>query len=84
MVEEYVAYEAQNARLQDDPLNKINEWSTMQETEVRGYLEEILQNLRDDKYNIDLYPRILNRIVNLVEIGFELEYLDKRFLQKRL
>lgn len=79
MVEEYVAYEAQNARLQDDPLNKINEWSTMQETEVRGYLEEILQNLRDDKYNIDLYPRILNRIVNLVEIGFEQEYLDKAF-----
>lgn len=74
-----MAYEAQNARLQDDPLNKINEWSTMQETEVRGYLEEILQNLRDDKYNIDLYPRILNRIVNLVEIGFEQEYLDKAF-----
>lgn len=79
MVEEYVAYEAQNAKLRDDPLNKIDEWSTMQEIEVRGCLEEILQNLRDDKYNIDLYPRIVNRFVNLVEIGFEQEYLDKMF-----
>ena len=79
MVEEYIAYETQNARMRDDPLNKISEWSTMQEIEVRGHLEKILQNLRDDKYNIDLYPRILNRIVNLVEIGFEQEYLDKIF-----
>lgn len=56
---------------QDDPYNKIKIYWELDDEEIRSSLLEILDNLKKNKYNYQLFPKIIYSISCIENLKFE-------------
>ena len=68
-----VNYETYN---ENDPYTIINYYWEKESDELKNALEELKQNIIDNKYNIQLYPKILLKLSCLLSIGFEKDLIE--------
>ena len=66
-------YEVYN---ENDPYTIINYYWEKESDELKNALEELKQNLIDNKYNIQLYPKILSKLSCLLSIEFEKDLIE--------
>ena len=63
-----VNYEVYN---ENDPYTIINYYWEKESDELKNALEGLKKNIKDNKYNIQLYPKILSKLSYLLSIEFE-------------
>lgn len=68
-----VNYEVYN---ENDPYTIINYYWEKESDELKNALEGLKQNLIDNKYNIQLYPKILSKLSCLLSIEFEKDLIE--------
>lgn len=68
-----VNYEIYN---ENDPYTIINYYWEKESDELKNALEGLKQNLIDNKYNIQLYPKILSKLSCLLSIEFEKDLIE--------
>ncbi len=79
VIENYYSYIVENAQYSNDPLNKYTAWWELDEPTIKSGLEEIFNNLKENKYSINLYPKIVGYILNLTKCGFDSSYEERFF-----
>lgn len=68
-----INYETYNEK---DPFNIINYYWEKESDELKTALNQLMQNIVDDKYNIKLYPKILSKLSCLLSIKFETNLIE--------
>ena len=77
-INQYIEEEILNKLAENDPYTLLhnNYWLNTQKW-CEEKIEEMLGNLRDNRYPLNAYSPIIQQLVSLIEIGFTTEYLDK-------
>lgn len=55
---------------ENDALNKLKYYWEIQDTEVLKNIDELKNNLFNNKYKIEIYPEIVMKLVQVQEVGF--------------
>lgn len=82
----YIKYIKSKNNNPDDSMNKLSYIYIMEDDEVIKLLDKLLQKLKDDGYNISLYPKILCTLVKVKTLGFSAEFLEKsiKYMKKNI
>lgn len=76
-VDYYLKQLEELAKKPNDPCRKLEGWWEKSEADVRVLMNELMDNLRNNQYLFNTYPDIVVKSINLVDCGFEREFLDK-------
>lgn len=77
-LEEEAIRKAELNKLKTDPLYKCEAWWLASESEILINTQEIIGNLKENVYPLSLYPKIILRFLNLVEMaGFNKYFIDE-------
>lgn len=55
---------------ENDALNKLKYYWEIQDAEILKNIDELKNNLLNDKYKIEIYPEIVMKLVQIQEVGF--------------
>lgn len=61
----YVQQVSEEAKLKEDPFNKLKEWSSSEDAQVDAWLDKVKEKLDNDGYSPLLFSDILNLISNI-------------------
>lgn len=64
LLSDYEKQVVEEGKLKDDPLKKLQGWSTAEDEEVRSWLINIKAKIDNNDYSLLLFPKILQLIVN--------------------
>ncbi len=78
-IKDYYNDMVKNGKEANDPLNKYADWWEFDDLTIRDGLEEILNNLKENKYSIRMYPKIIRYVLDLINCGFDSSYEEKFF-----
>ncbi|HBF7094559.1 TPA: hypothetical protein KOU56_003644 [Clostridioides difficile] len=73
-IKDYYNDIVKNAQDTNDPFNKYTAWWEFDDLTIKNGLDKILKNLKENKYSISLYPKIVGYILNLTRCGFDSSY----------
>lgn len=76
-VDYYLKQLEESAKKPNDPCRKLEGWWEKKEEDVRVLMNELMDNLKNNQYLFNAYPDIVVKAINLVNCGFEKEFLEK-------
>lgn len=76
-VDYYLKQLEESAKKPNDPCRKLEGWWEKTEEDVRVLMDELMGNLKNNQYLFDTYPDIVVKVINLVNCGFEKDFLDE-------
>lgn len=62
---------------ENDPYNKLKIYWELEDDEIRIILKEILENVKNNKYNYQLFPKIIHSLSCIENLSFEKEIIQQ-------